>query len=51
MLLLSRNMHNFHEHQTGGIYTIGEIVSHVVLMAINSEGHFGSVSSYGINEQ
>jgi hypothetical protein len=51
MLLLLRNKHTFHEHRLGGIYTIGKIVSHVVLMVINSEGHFGSVSSYDINEQ
>jgi hypothetical protein len=51
MLLLLRNKDTFHEHQLGGIYTIGEIVSHVVLMTINSEWHFWSVSSYDINEQ
>jgi hypothetical protein len=27
------------------------MVSHVGLIPINSEGHFGSVSSYDINEQ
>jgi hypothetical protein len=46
-----RNMDTFHEHRPGGIYTIGEIVSYVVLTTINSEGHFGSASSYDINEQ
>jgi hypothetical protein len=51
MLLLLRNMHTLHEHQTGGIYTIGKIVSHVVLMSITGEGHFESVASYDINEQ
>jgi hypothetical protein len=51
MLLLLRNKHTFHEHWPGGIYTIGEIVSHVVLTTIISEGHFRSVSSYDINEQ
>jgi hypothetical protein len=40
----------FHEHCLGGIYIINEIVSHVVLTVINSEEHFGSVSSYDINE-
>jgi hypothetical protein len=51
MLFLLRNMDSFHEHQSGVIYTIGEIVSHMVLMTINSEGHFRSTSSYDINEQ
>jgi hypothetical protein len=51
MLLLLRNRDTFHEYQSGGIYTIGEIVSHMVLTTINSEGHFGSASSYDINEQ
>jgi hypothetical protein len=46
-----RNRHTFHEHRLGGIYTISEIVSHVMLMVINSEGHIESVSSYDINEQ
>jgi hypothetical protein len=50
MLLLLRNRHTFHEHQLEGIYTIGEIVSHVMLTTINSEGHFRSVSTYDINE-
>jgi hypothetical protein len=45
-------MDTFNEHWPEGMYTIGEIVSHVmVLMTINSEGHFESVSSYDINEQ
>jgi hypothetical protein len=44
-------MHTLHEHQSGGIYTINEVVSHVVLIPINSEDHFRSVSSYDINEQ
>jgi hypothetical protein len=35
----------------GGIYTISEIVSHMVLTIINSEGHFRSASSYEINKQ
>jgi hypothetical protein len=51
MLLLLSTMHTFHEHWPRGIYTIGEIVSHVMLTTINSEGHFMSVSSYDINEQ
>jgi hypothetical protein len=51
MLLLLRNMCTFYEHRSGGIYTIGEIVSYVVLTTINSEGHFRSVSSSDINEQ
>jgi hypothetical protein len=51
MLLLLRNRGIFHEHQPGGIYIIGEIVSHMVLTTINSEGHFRSASSYDINEQ
>jgi hypothetical protein len=51
MLLLLRNRHTFHEHQSGGIYNIDKIVSHVVLMIINSEGHFMSIFSYDINEQ
>jgi hypothetical protein len=44
-------MGTFNEYRAGGIYIIDEIVSHVVLMSINSEWHFGSVSSYDINEQ
>jgi hypothetical protein len=51
MLLLLRNMHSFHEHRPGERYIIYKIVSHAMLTAINSEGHFGSVSSYNINEQ
>jgi hypothetical protein len=51
MLLWLSNRNTFHEHQSGGIYTIDEIVSHVVLTTINSEGHFRRVSSYDINEQ
>jgi hypothetical protein len=51
MLLLLRNRDIFHEHQPRGIYTIGEIVHHMVLMTINNEGHFRSASSYDINEQ
>jgi hypothetical protein len=51
MRLLLRNMDTFHGHRLGGIYTIGEIVSHMVLTTINSEGHFGSAPSYDINEQ
>jgi hypothetical protein len=51
MCLLLRNRGTIHEHRPGGIYTISEIVSHMVLTTINSEGHFRSVSSYGINEQ
>jgi hypothetical protein len=43
-------MDTSHEHQPGGIYTISEIVSHMVLTIINSEGHFRSVFSYDINE-
>jgi hypothetical protein len=51
MLLLLRNMNTFHEHRPRGIYTIGKIVSHMVLTTINSEGHFGSASSYDINKR
>jgi hypothetical protein len=51
MLLLLKNKYIFHEHQPGRIYTIDEIVSHVVLTIINNKGHFGNVSSYNINEQ
>jgi hypothetical protein len=51
MLLLLRNNHTFHENRPRGICTISEIVSHVVLTAINSGGHFKSVSSYDINVQ
>jgi hypothetical protein len=51
MLLLLRNRDTFNEHRPRGIYIIGEIVSHVLLTTINSEGLFGSVSSYDINEQ
>jgi hypothetical protein len=50
MLLLLRNMDIFHEHRSGGIYTIGEIVSYMMFTIINSEGHFKNVSSYDINE-
>jgi hypothetical protein len=31
MLLLLKNLDTFHEYRPGGIYTIGEIVSHMVL--------------------
>jgi hypothetical protein len=51
MFLLLRNRDIFHKYQPGGIYIIGEIVSHMVLTTINSEGHFGGASSYDINEQ
>jgi hypothetical protein len=51
MLLLLRNMNTFYEHRLGGIYIIGEIVSHVMLTTINSEVHFRSVPFYDINEQ
>jgi hypothetical protein len=51
MLLLLRNSDTFHEYGSGVIYVICEIVSHMVLTIINSEGHFRSVSSYDINEQ
>jgi hypothetical protein len=51
MLLLLRNKDTFHEHRPKGIYTIGEIVFHMVLMTINNEGHIGSASSYDINGQ
>jgi hypothetical protein len=51
MILLLRNIDTFHEHRPGGIYNISEIVSHIVLMTINSEGYFESASSYDINEQ
>jgi hypothetical protein len=51
MLLLLRNKDTFHEYRPGGIYTISEIVSHMVLTTINNEGHFRSASSYDINEQ
>jgi hypothetical protein len=44
MFLLLRKRHTLHEHRLGGIYTIDEIVSHVMFMPINNEGHFGSVS-------
>jgi hypothetical protein len=48
---LLRKRHTLHEHWPGGIYTISEIISHVVLIPIKSEGHFGSAASYNINEQ
>jgi hypothetical protein len=51
MLLLLRNMNTFHKYRLGGIYTISEIVSHMVLTTINSEGHFENASSYDINKQ
>jgi hypothetical protein len=35
----------------GGIYIIGEIVFHMELTTINSEGYFGSAPTYDINEQ
>jgi hypothetical protein len=44
------NKNIFHEYRSGGIYTISEIVSHMVLTIINSEGYFRSTSSYDINE-
>jgi hypothetical protein len=34
---LVEEQRHIHEHQTRGIYTISEIVSHMVLMTINSE--------------
>jgi hypothetical protein len=37
MLLLLRNMDTFHEYRSGEIYTLGEIVSRMVLTTINSE--------------
>jgi hypothetical protein len=49
MLLLLRNNDTFHEHRPRGIYIIGEIVFHMMLMIINR--HFRSTSSYDINEQ
>jgi hypothetical protein len=51
MLLLLRNRDTFHEYRPGGIYTIDEIVSHMVFTTINSEGYCGSASFYDINEQ
>jgi hypothetical protein len=51
MLLLLSNRDTFHEYCPGGLYTIGEIVSHMVLTTINSEEHFRSASSYDINKQ
>jgi hypothetical protein len=51
MLLLLRNRDIFHKYRPGGIYTISEIVSHMVLTVINSEGHFGSAPCYDINKQ
>jgi hypothetical protein len=51
MFLLLRKRHTLYEHRPGEIYTIGEIVSYVVLIPVNSKSHFGSVSSYDINEQ
>jgi hypothetical protein len=48
MILLLRKRHTLHEHQPGEIYTIGEIVSHVVLIPINNKGHCENVSSYDI---
>jgi hypothetical protein len=50
MLLLLRNRDIFHEYWSGAIYTIDEIVSHMVLTTINNERYFGSASSYDINE-
>jgi hypothetical protein len=50
MLLLLRNNDTFHEHRPDRIYIIGEIVSPVVVMTINSERHFESVSSDDINK-
>jgi hypothetical protein len=41
-----RNMDTFYEYRTREIYTIDEIISHMVLTIINSEGHFGSAYSY-----
>jgi hypothetical protein len=51
MLLLLRKRYTLHEHILGGIYKIYEIVSHVVVIPINSEGHFRSVPFYDINKQ
>jgi hypothetical protein len=34
------------KHRPGGICNINEIVSHMVLVSINNEGHFGSVICY-----
>jgi hypothetical protein len=50
-MLASLRRNIFYKHRSRGIYTISEIVSHMMLMTINSEGHFRSVSSYDINEQ
>jgi hypothetical protein len=41
-------MDTFNKHRPREIYTIGEIVSHVVLMTIK---HFESVLSYDMNKQ
>jgi hypothetical protein len=51
MLLLLKNMDKFYEHRSGGIYIISEIISYMMLMTINSKGHFKNVSFYNINEQ
>jgi hypothetical protein len=51
MLLLLRIRGTFHKYRSAGIYTIGEIVPHMMLTTINSECHFESASSYDINEQ
>jgi hypothetical protein len=50
MLLLLRKMHILYEYRSGVIYTISEIVFHVVLIPINSKDQFESVSSYNINK-
>jgi hypothetical protein len=51
MFFLLRNRDTFYKYRPEGIYTIGKIVSHMMLMTINSETHFVSVSSYDINKQ
>jgi hypothetical protein len=51
VLLFLWKRHFLHKHQTEGIYTIYEVVSHIVLISVNSEGHCKSVSSYNINKQ
>jgi hypothetical protein len=49
--LFLRERHTLHEHPLGGIYTIDEIVSHMMLIPVNNESHSRSVSSYYINEK
>jgi hypothetical protein len=51
VLLFLWKRHTLHEHRSREIYTVGEVVSHIVVIPVNSECHCSSLSSHDINEQ